>query len=48
MTTMDAEVPLYESVAKHITRLVVGGTFGVGDRVPSVRNLSACGLDVCR
>src|SRR6202012_4132302 len=41
VTTMDAEVPLYESVAKHIRRLVEGGTFRVGDRVPSVRSLSA-------
>jgi DNA-binding transcriptional MocR family regulator len=40
MTTMDAEMPLYESVAKHITRLVEGGTFRVGDRIPSVRSLS--------
>ncbi|MGN6369548.1 MAG: PLP-dependent aminotransferase family protein [Phycisphaerae bacterium] len=38
--TTDVEMPLYESVAKHITRLVEGGTFRVGDRIPSVRSLS--------
>jgi DNA-binding transcriptional MocR family regulator len=32
--------PLYESIAQHVTRLIQGGTFRPGERVPSVRGLS--------
>jgi DNA-binding transcriptional MocR family regulator len=39
--TTEDRVPLYESVAERITRLIRQGTFRSGDRVPSVRRLSA-------
>jgi DNA-binding transcriptional MocR family regulator len=35
------EAPLYESVAGHVVRLIDGGTFRPGERVPSVRALSS-------
>ena len=33
------DLPLYENVAGHISRLIDGGTFRVGERIPSVRKL---------
>jgi DNA-binding transcriptional MocR family regulator len=33
------DLPLYENVAGHVIRLIEGGTFRVGERVPSVRKL---------
>ncbi len=41
-TTMPATdpAPLYETVAEHLTRMIEGGTFRPGERVPSVRALA--------
>ena len=34
------EEPLYRQVARRVEAMIDGGTFGVGDRIPSVRKLS--------